>query len=90
MRFSPHLRAVQMRVQIPQGGHATKNVSIIARFLLGLMFTVFGLNEYLKFIHRPPPSELQYVHPSASFFGYAGEQLAVAPHPSRLDSLFFR
>lgn len=33
-----------------------KNVSIIARYLLGLMFTVFGLNGFLNFIHQPPPT----------------------------------
>ena len=32
-----------------------KIVSIIARYLLGLMFTVFGLNGFLNFIHQPPP-----------------------------------
>src|SRR5712672_4522144 len=31
-----------------------KMVSIIARYLLGLMFTVFGLNGFLNFIHQPP------------------------------------
>jgi uncharacterized membrane protein YphA (DoxX/SURF4 family) len=30
--------------------------SIIARYLLGLMFTVFGLNGFLNFIHQPPPA----------------------------------
>jgi len=33
-----------------------KIVSIIARYLLGLMFTVFGLNGFLNFIHQPPPA----------------------------------
>jgi uncharacterized membrane protein YphA (DoxX/SURF4 family) len=33
-----------------------KMVSIIARYLLGLMFTVFGLNGFLNFIHQPPPT----------------------------------
>ena len=28
----------------------------IARYLLGLMFTVFGLNGFLHFIHQPPPT----------------------------------
>jgi putative oxidoreductase len=32
-----------------------KTVSIIARYLLGLLFTVFGLNGFLNFIHQPPP-----------------------------------
>ena len=30
--------------------------SIVARYLLGLMFTVFGLNGFLNFIHQPPPT----------------------------------
>ena len=33
-----------------------KIISIIARYLLGLMFTVFGLNGFLNFIHQPPPT----------------------------------
>src|SRR5258706_16381499 len=33
-----------------------KVVSVIARYLLGLMFTVFGLNGFLNFIHQPPPT----------------------------------
>src|SRR6185369_13356421 len=33
-----------------------KTTSIVARYLLGLMFTVFGLNGYLNFIHQPPPT----------------------------------
>jgi putative oxidoreductase len=33
-----------------------KIVSIIARYLLGLMFTMFGLNGFLNFIHQPPPT----------------------------------
>jgi uncharacterized membrane protein YphA (DoxX/SURF4 family) len=32
-----------------------KIISVIARYLLGLMFTVFGLNGFLNFIHQPPP-----------------------------------
>jgi len=32
-----------------------KIVSIIARYLLGLIFAVFGLNAFLHFIHEPPP-----------------------------------
>jgi hypothetical protein len=31
-------------------------ISVIARCLLGLMFTVFGLNGFLNFIHQPPPA----------------------------------
>jgi putative oxidoreductase len=31
-----------------------KIVAIIARILLGLMFLVFGLNPFLKFLPMPP------------------------------------
>jgi putative oxidoreductase len=33
-----------------------KIVSLMERYLLGLMFTVFGLNGFLHFIHQPPPA----------------------------------
>jgi putative oxidoreductase len=33
-----------------------KITSIISRYLLGLIFTVFGLNGFLNFIHQPPPA----------------------------------
>jgi putative oxidoreductase len=33
-----------------------KFASLIARYLLGLMFTVFGLNGFLHFIPQPPPT----------------------------------
>jgi uncharacterized membrane protein YphA (DoxX/SURF4 family) len=33
-----------------------KIISIIARYLLGLTFLVFGLNGFLNFIHQPPPT----------------------------------
>ena len=29
--------------------------AVIARYLLALMFVVFGLNGFLHFIHQPPP-----------------------------------
>lgn len=32
-----------------------KTASTIAQYLLGLMFTVFGVNGFLNFIHQPPP-----------------------------------
>ena len=32
-----------------------KIASIVSRYLLGLMFTVLGLNGFLHFIHQPPP-----------------------------------
>ena len=59
-----------------------KITSIVARYLLGLMFTVFGLNGFLNFIHQPPPTNplaLQFVgaivasHFAAFFF--AGQVL---------------
>jgi putative oxidoreductase len=49
-----------------------KIASLVARYLLGLMFTVFGLNGFLHFIHQPPPANplaLQFlVAVSASHF----------------------
>jgi uncharacterized membrane protein YphA (DoxX/SURF4 family) len=49
-----------------------KTTSIIARYLLGLIFTVFGLNGFLHFIHQPPPTNplaIQFlVSVSASHF----------------------
>lgn len=33
-----------------------KIASMIARYLLGFVFTVFGLNGFLQFIHQPPPA----------------------------------
>jgi len=33
-----------------------KIASIFARYLLGLQFTVFGLNGFLHFIPQPPPA----------------------------------
>jgi putative oxidoreductase len=33
-----------------------KTTSTIARYLLGLIFLVFGLNGFLNFIHQPPPA----------------------------------
>jgi putative oxidoreductase len=33
-----------------------KIASTIARYLLGLIFLVFGLNGFLQFIHMPPPT----------------------------------
>jgi putative oxidoreductase len=33
-----------------------KTASIVARYLLGLIFTIFGLNGFLNFIHQPPPT----------------------------------
>jgi putative oxidoreductase len=33
-----------------------KTLSVVARYLLGLLFTVFGLNGFFNFIHQPPPT----------------------------------
>ena len=33
-----------------------KITTVIARFLLGFTFLVFGLNGFLHFIHQPPPT----------------------------------
>jgi uncharacterized membrane protein YphA (DoxX/SURF4 family) len=33
-----------------------KIASTISRYLLGLLFTIFGLNGFLHFIPQPPPS----------------------------------
>src|ERR1700758_5059087 len=49
-----------------------KIVSVIARYLLGLIFVIFGLNGFLNFIDQPPPANplaLQFfVAISASHF----------------------
>src|SRR5579875_2278831 len=54
-----------------------KIASVISRYLLGLMFTVFGLNGFLNFIHQPPP-----VNPLAI-------QFFVAISSSHFASFFF-
>ena len=33
-----------------------KTTSTVARYLLGFVFFVFGLNGFLQFIHMPPPT----------------------------------
>ena len=54
-----------------------KITSVVARYLLGLMFTVFGLNGFLNFIPQPPlvnPLTIQFLtavgtsHFAAFFF----------------------
>ena len=54
-----------------------RTAGVIARYLLGLTFTIFGLNGFLQFIHQPPPTNpmaLQFLiasttsHFSAFFF----------------------
>jgi len=56
-----------------------KIASTIARYLLGLMFTVFGLNGFLNFIKQPPPANplaIQFFtsvagsHYAYMFFGF--------------------
>ena len=51
--------------------------ALIARYLLGLIFTVFGLNGFLHFIKQPPPvnplaiqffTSISLSHFSAMFF----------------------
>ncbi len=32
-----------------------KMAATVSRYLLGVIFTVFGLNGFLNFIHQPPP-----------------------------------
>jgi putative oxidoreductase len=53
--------------------------SLVARYLLGLIFTVFGLNGFLNFIHQPPPANplaIQFLvtvsesHFAAFFFAF--------------------
>jgi hypothetical protein len=41
-----------------------KTASLIARYLLGVVFLVFGLNGFLPFIHMPPPTGI-----AAQFMG---------------------
>jgi len=41
-----------------------KTAILITRLLLGLIFTVFGLNGFLQFLSMPPPPE-----PAMAFFG---------------------
>jgi putative oxidoreductase len=43
------------RRNLPCGGTQMKIAVIIARVLLGLVFTIFGLNGFLNFIPAPPP-----------------------------------
>ena len=52
-------------------------VAIVAHYLLGIMFTVFGVNGFLQFIHQPPPT-----NPSAV-------QFLVAISASHFSAFFF-
>jgi hypothetical protein len=51
-----------------------KTITVIARYLLGLVFLVFGLNGFFHFIPMPPPTG-----PAAQFFGalYVSNYLAI-------------
>src|SRR6202790_4719879 len=49
--FSPCRRTADL-----PGRSRMKIASIFARYLLGLMFTIFGLNGFLHFIPQPPPA----------------------------------
>jgi len=53
-----------------------KHLPVVARYLLGLLFLVFGLNFWLKFIPIPSPAEGS---PAAAFMGalYASGFLTV-------------
>src|SRR6202795_3134318 len=59
------------RADLP-GRSRMRIASILARYGLGLIFTVFGLNGFLQFIHQPPPANplaIQFlVSVSASHF----------------------
>jgi putative oxidoreductase len=54
--LAPHLQSVHTHAQILLERTPMKITSIVARYLLGLTFTVFGLNGFLNFIHQPPPA----------------------------------
>ncbi len=47
-----------------------KTTSLIARLLLGLIFTVFGLNGFLHFIPLPPPSGIAGQYMGALFISH--------------------
>ena len=47
-----------------------KTTSLIARLLLGLIFTVFGLNGFLHFIPLPPPSGIAGQYMGALFVSH--------------------
>ena len=40
-----------------QKNHIMKTTTLIARYLLGIIFVVFSLNMWLRFIPVPPPEE---------------------------------
>ena len=47
-----------------------KTVSLIARYLLGLIFLVFGLNGFLNFIPMPPPTGIAGQYMGALFVSH--------------------
>lgn len=47
-----------------------KIASTIARYLLGLVFFVFGLNGFLQFLHMPPPTGLAAQFVGAMFVSH--------------------
>ena len=47
-----------------------KIASLIARYLLGLIFFVFGLNGFLQFLHMPPPTGLAAQFAGALFVSH--------------------
>src|ERR1051326_7873294 len=54
--FRPCRRTRRLFKRSYQDRRRMRITSIVARYLLGLMFTVFGLNGFLNFIHQPPPA----------------------------------
>ncbi len=52
-----------------------KTAVLVARLLLGLMFTVFGLNGFLHFLHQPPPPP----GPAGQFLGAMAESHYFVP-----------
>jgi putative oxidoreductase len=44
------------RTRAQSEGDVMKILSIVSRYLMGVIFTVFGLNGFLNFIHQPPPA----------------------------------
>jgi putative oxidoreductase len=47
-----------------------KIVSTVARFLMGLIFVVFGLNGFLQFIPMPPPAGIAGQFAGALFLSH--------------------
>lgn len=54
---------ISTATKTPPSSAAARITLLIARYLLGFMFTVFGLNGFLHFIPQPPPTgmALQYL-----------------------------